>query len=77
MRAGYKCVASPSLPTTRPISAGSVVKILQLFRHLVGTLSKFGPGRADIINQASFNLDKLLFMGYIYFKCNNDLPPKH
>jgi hypothetical protein len=56
------------------MSAGSAVKSLKLFRHLIETPSKFGPGRADMINQSLVNLDKILFMGYIYFKCNKDLP---
>ena len=30
----------------RPISAGSAVKILQLFRYSVGTPSKSGPGKS-------------------------------
>jgi hypothetical protein len=69
-----RSVTIPANNTT--ISAGSAVKILRLFRQLFGTPPpKFGPGRADVINtinQALFNLDKLLFMGYIYFKCNKD-----
>lgn len=60
-----------------PISAGSAVKIFQPCRHSVELHPNFDPGEDLTINQSPFNLDKLMFMGYIYFKCSKDLPPRH
>jgi hypothetical protein len=75
MRAGFKCAASPPCQQHDHIGRQRS-QILRLFRQLFGTPPpKFGPGRAGVINQinrALFNLDKLLFMRYIYFKCNKD-----